>query len=81
MATFGRLSAGQHTRESKPSYYSEDWGSSTEDHMELKVLTKRSSPQQGRWTARLPFVGLLSAWYRIILSVISGRGPVGRLGQ
>lgn len=49
MATFGRLSAGHHTRESKPSYCSRDWGSSTEDHIELKVVTKRSNPQQGRW--------------------------------
>lgn len=43
MATFARLSADHHTRESKPSYCSRDWGSNTEDHMELKVLTKRSN--------------------------------------
>lgn len=72
MATFERLSADHHARESKPSYCSRDWGSSPEDHMELRVLTKRSSPQQGRWTERVSFVSLLSAWYQIILSATSG---------
>lgn len=81
MATFGRLSASQHTRESTPSYCSRDWGSSTEDHMELKILDQKVQSIVKQMDSKAPVCWFLSAWYHIILSVISGRGPVGKLGQ